>query len=242
MDGLMKKYSQNSSFLIALTLAATLNSGCGKPPQPPSPEPIPPPIANPTPPESDAPQAAPDPATANDGMVTLKGSAMIASQCPYGSLADPQPVEISMWDCPIGTDTAELQESLRTIIIMGDCNKKYVSVRSGDRRSLDTLWETMPNGDFSVTVDGGLVQFSKFGATQSSCATPTSVDIWGKLDCAAHADPTRDQGTVQIEAMWHLGKGATTGVNADAVCKLPAPPAGTDGCYIYAKTAIKQCQ
>src|SRR5690606_8273986 len=112
-----------------------------------------------------------------------------------------------------------------------DCKKKFLIVRSADR-SIDTMWEVMPDGSFYVTMDGGPTRF----VAPMSCTAYTKLDLVGRLNCQ-----DRDKVTVEVDAIWWLNKGVSrpasdrTADTAGASCNV------AESCYLHTQLNVKQC-
>ena len=167
----------------------------------------------------------------DQGRIPVKGNASFGSQCPYGSVSSAKPVKLGLWDCPLGLDAVELSTPPQPLFLSADCKDMTMSVRTGDR-TLDSFWEVLPDGSYSVTVDVGAVQLrSDKKSGGSPCTTFTQAEIWGKLNCK-----DRDKVEIEVHTLWWLGKGKKTTGFTGRECSLPA------SCYLAADTTVRQCQ
>jgi hypothetical protein len=206
------------SFLITLAFLVTIESGvgCGKP--------------------NDESQTK-EPEISEGGMIPVVGNASFGSQCPYGSITNPRPATVGVWDCPVGLKKVELAEPPPALILQADCKKRILTVRSADQR-IDTAWEVMPDGTFSVTLDNLQLRLQSDGSGNSGCTAHLSTDLWGSLQCS-----DRDKVDIKFDTIWWLSKGArpspTPGIaRADSAteCRMPQT------CYMHTSLTIKQCE
>lgn len=203
--------------------------GCGKPT----------PVTPPPPPPPEPP--APLPVPGIDEMVQVRGSAAFGNQCPYGIHTTPTPIDLELWGCPMKMNTIELLEPLQALMLKADCRKKEITVRT-ERRGLDSPWEVMPDGSFSILIDGGTARIKDDGEGQVNCLTPLTASLSGKLDCS---DPDPEKAKIPIEVVWWTGK--TVDPVDGTPNPEPLPVSGSrcklpEGCYFYGSTEIKQCQ
>lgn len=175
---------------------------------------------------------APPPEKLPDSAIPVIGVAGFGSQCPYGFNQDPTATKLELWGCSLGLDEVELVKPLTPLYLQADCKKKLVTVRKPER-AMDTSWEIMPDGTFSMTVDGGTAQLKSDGPGRGACSAPLNVNLMGKVDCA-----DRDKANITLESIYWLNKDAATPQPIAGVkeCKTPK------GCYFYTKTTLKQCQ
>ena len=184
-------------------------------------------------------------------MKPVIGETAFGNQCPYGSIADPRPVRLGLWDCPIDVKTLELIQPPTALIFSADCYKKTLAIRTLDRK-MDTLWEVMPDGSFDLTLDGGTLLLKTDGAGHSPCLTHTIFELWGRLKCT-----DRDRLTIQVDTVWHLGKSLIPVVipsPSPFPSVSPSPPAARpvtpqiqecklpESCYLHAAVPLQQCQ
>lgn len=185
-----------------------------------------------------------DPAGKTEETFTeINGNMFYRSQCPYGTLSEEAPLYLELWDCPMGVDSVNLVSASRNLVFKADCKEKLVTIRSDDG-ALNLVWQTMPNGVFNATFDGGLIGLSGDTANaNSSCSTNAMVEVRGRVNCD---DPNLDRDKVNIEAeiLWWLGDSdPSTAPNlafetTDRQCQLPAG----HQCYLYTQQIIRQCQ
>lgn len=165
-----------------------------------------------------------------DGMTVVEGTGAFGSQCPYGSISDPKPVRLGLWDCPIGQDPLELKRSPTPLIFQADCKEKTLAIRTADR-AVDTFWKVMPDGSFLTTIEAGLVQLADDGAGNRDCNAYAQAEVWGKLDCT-----DQDRVTIHVNTLWYLAKGKKPDGASGRDCHLPA------SCYLHASGKVNQCQ
>ncbi|MGZ3697564.1 MAG: hypothetical protein ACXVCH_05680 [Bdellovibrionota bacterium] len=183
----------------------------------------------------------------SDGMIAVKGTALFGSQCPGGYLADPQPAELELWDCQMGTDAVELIQPLEPLSFMGDCKHKLLTIRNS-ARTLDTAWETMPDGTFYIELNHFYAQLRNDGTGgHVNCSAPIAPVLWGKMNCAA--DNTMNP-QIDVEAVWWLGKTATGNDGGTTYLPVANPPTGPSckfpgtagkNCYLHSLVHLKQC-
>lgn len=176
-----------------------------------------------------------DPVGPGEGMIPVEGRVAFGNQCPYGTFSEPNPVRVGLWDCPIGLGTMELTEPPPTLVFQADCKKKLLTIRSTDRK-LDSLWEVMPDGSFSITLDaGGAARFRTDGSGNTNCVTYLSADVHGRLNCL-----DRDRVNIDVNVVWWPGRGTPPGSEPSTAsataCQLPS------SCYLHATAQIPQCQ
>ncbi len=161
----------------------------------------------------------------------MKGAAAFGSQCPYGSVSSTKAVRLGLWDCPLGLDAVELSTPPQPIILSADCKDMTISIRTADR-ALDSFWEVLPDGSFSMTVDIGAIQFRSDGKSGGSpCTSFTQAELWGKLNCK-----DRDKVEIDLHSLFWMGKGKKTTGFSGRECSLPS------SCYMAADTTVRQCQ
>ncbi len=145
-----------------------------------------------------SPDASPEPIV-DDGYRAVVGSALLASQCPYGMSTQLVPVSLGLWDCPLEAKKIVLTKPLRGLVIQADCYKKVIGIRTSDG-TLDTSWEVMPDGTFFIAVDGGTIELNG-DETRAACSSPLTAEIWGKLGCL-----DRDKVDITLHIDWSLQK------------------------------------
>jgi len=160
----------------------------------------------------------------------VQGAGAFGSQCPYGSIAEPRPVRLGLWECPIGQDPLELKRSPSPLIFQADCKEKTIAIRTADR-TVDTFWKVMPDGSFLTTIDSGLIQLAEDGEGNRNCNAYPQAEIWGKLDCT-----DQDRVTISVNTIWWLTRGKKPEGASGADCRLPK------SCYLHAEGKVRQCQ
>lgn len=156
-------------------------------------------------------------------MLPVNGQAFFGSQCPYGSVPPPFAADLEAWSCPIGVKPLQLAEPMQPLVLQADCTKKYISVRTQNRR-VDSSWEVMPDGSFFITLEGVAVKLGRDGAGNSNCTVMASVDVSGKLNCG-----DRDKVKIDFETVWWLGQRPPTpqASASPGVTPLPSPLASS---------------
>lgn len=165
-----------------------------------------------------------------DGMTQVEGAGAFGSQCPYGSISDPRPVRLGLWDCPIGQDPLKLTRSPSPLVFQADCKEKTIAIRTADRQ-IDTLWKVMPDGSFLTTIDMTPVQLADDGSGQRRCNAYPQAEIWGKLDCT-----DQDRVVIKVDTIWWLARGKKPEGTTGPDCRLPR------SCYLHATGSVRQCQ
>lgn len=173
----------------------------------------------------------------NDGGIPVTGVGGFGLQCPFGSINDPKAVKLQLWGCPLDLDTLTLTQPLKALYLSVDCKKKLMSIRM-ENRTMDSLWEVMPDGSFYMTVDGGVAHLASTGGNRGACSTPLTAVLMGKVDCT-----DLDKAKIRLETVWKMGQPApAASPNPDAA----PPPPDTCGlpksCYLYSITKLNQCE
>ncbi len=129
------------------------------------------------------------------------GTAGFGNQCQFGSISAPKPVPLSLWQCPINLNPIELMEPLQAYIIQADCKKKTIDVRSPNNSFDSVTWETMPDGNFYFSMNGGMARLKNDGSGNLGCGSALTAEMWGKIDCA-----DIDKPIIKMETVWWMGK------------------------------------
>jgi hypothetical protein len=174
-----------------------------------------------------------------EGMIPVDAKVGFASQCPsFGTVGDPFPVSLGLWSCPIDQGKIELSRPMMDLLFAVDCKKKLLSVRSADRKKgLDTLWETMPDGTFNVTIDAAAttvpVYLKDDGTGGGECVAYAQLQVYGRADCK-----DLDHVDLDVTSDWHLTQGHRPANPSTSLreCQLPS------SCFLEAESVIKQCQ
>jgi hypothetical protein len=138
----------------------------------------------------------------------VDGVAGFGNYCPLGSYAPPQPVPITLWNCPMRLNRLQLNEPLQAFDFQVDCKKKTIDVRSSNHSFEPVTWEIMPDGNFYFSMDGGLAKIKDDGAGHSNCSVPLRADMWGKIDCQ-----DRDKPVIRVETVWWMGQTSEVGTS-----------------------------
>ncbi len=167
----------------------------------------------------------------------VNGSAYYGTQCPSGFVRDPSPVALFLRDCPIKVQSMGLVEPIEGLVFQADCVSKSLTVRSNTRGKLDTAWSVLPDGSFYVQIDGQPMTLTTDGAGHSNCQTPTTLEIWGKIQCPS--DPAKqDKAVIDVKTAWNLGKQGTRHITLGNACSFPQTE---QGCYLIASSSLNQC-
>ena len=171
----------------------------------------------------------------SEQMMAVNGSVPVGSQCPYGYYTDPKPLKVNGWECGEVLQSIDIIESPSALILQADCKKKLLTVRTVDSL-LDSTWEIMPDGTFSLTVDSGALKIRDDGAGNPNCVTFPSTEVWGKIDCG-----DADKLTINYDIIWWPGRGKNPSAYRPAAltgpeCKLPST------CYFHSTGQLKQCE
>lgn len=251
--------------------------GCGKPSGPP-PDPLQD-SPNELPSLPEPPQEPPAPrATETQNFLPVNGDVYFSESCIYGWVGTPFKVGMEAWDCPIHQPALELMESPPAFVLQADCKKKQLAIRTADGK-INSFWNLMPDGTFSIDIDGPKLRLRKDADGNANCATPAQINFTGKIVCKDD-----DRADIEVETLWWLDRvlpppgpaptpsGSVTprptptptptpsvtptprptvtvtprpGLNTSILsavvsgpqaCKIP------QGCYLYTKVTIKQCQ
>src|SRR3712207_5805242 len=93
----------------------------------------------------------PDEEAARQGAKPIKGRAEVGSQCGlYGTITDPVPVKLKLWNCPTPLESIELEQGPPALFFQGDCQKRQLHVRSLDK-SVDGYFELPTNYEINLT-------------------------------------------------------------------------------------------
>lgn len=164
-------------------------------------------------------------------LTPVDGVAGFGIQCPYGTISHPNAARLEAWNCSLGLERLQLEQNIQPLFLQADCKKKLLSVRM-DNRVLDTMWEVMPDGSFFITLEPGMIQFRSDGPGRSSCFSPATLDLMGKLECS-----DRDKVKIKFESIWWLGKTRNAALlQRPDTCRIP------EGCYLYSQAQAQQCQ
>lgn len=174
------------------------------------------------------------------GAKTVNGRAGFGSQCPGGTISDPLPAKLALYDCPGAADPMELIEPPQELMLQADCKERTIAIRSapGSRKKIDTLWKIFPDNTFSVKITGDWTIIRDSASRGGSCVSYTAMDVWGTVNCPPEGSPNLDQAEIHVNVDWWLGKGNRPDVGApDAPeCRLPK------GCHLQSKATIAQCR
>jgi len=157
------------------------------------------------------------------------GAASFRTSCPYGTISASKAARLELFDCPINAPSVELTEPLQRLVLLADCKKNTLIVRSEDRQ-IDTQWEVMPDGTFYFTLEAGNAKLKSDGSGTQNCVAPLTTEYWGKLDCK-----DRDRVRISLENVWWLNKRALPAGSRGTACKMPS------GCYFHSVTQLQQC-
>lgn len=177
------------------------------------------------------------------GMIPVSQSAAFGTQCQLGTAAEPEPVSLGLWDCPVDMNVVNLEQAPKAFMLKADCIKKTLSIRTTDGTA-DTYWNLPANGEFDLFLnasefskDGNAVIFETDNVGAGKCVSYAQVNLWGKVDCSDRDNPRVDYATIDLKARWNLGKGKPTEDNPVRLrqCQLPS------SCYMFAKKKLEQC-
>lgn len=177
-----------------------------------------------------------DPEPQFDGLTRVTSSPnLFSTSCPDGSVVDPKPAELGLWDCPIGVPEISLSTGPQPITLEADCEKMNLKVVSGPRQY--TFWNLPVDATINLgKLPGGWVELPRDVQSATPCVSFLSLDILGKLkECI----PGKKNDKVRFEveaAIWWLGKGKKLpNVSGLRECQLP------DQCSLRAQTELQQC-
>ena len=171
--------------------------------------------------------------------IPVLGALQIGTQCGLeGSISQPSPQRLSLWECPLKMSEVEITQSPTPIILSADCQKKLITIRTLDRSTgtpTDVTWEVNPDNSFNFTMDGGVMRLKTDGAANTNCYTSLSMNMVGHLACSGD----RDRVTINFDSNWYPGQGpafASGRAPTGKACQLPA------SCRFYSNASLKQCQ
>jgi len=174
--------------------------------------------------------SAPSAAQTQDS-IPVQGVGGFGSQCPYGEIGDPKPVQLQALNCPISNTTLTLEKPLLPLILQADCTKYEVTVRSLVDTRIEARWKALPDGRFFFTMDAGVATFQNDGAGHSDCQTPVEVSVQGLMTCR-----DRDHVQLQVDATWFPGQSMGTAETLTGPkCALPS------SCVLHGFTTLNQC-
>jgi hypothetical protein len=157
------------------------------------------------------------------------------SQCPYGTVSAKTTAQLGLKNCN-GSSKFQLAKNPAPIQVKADCREKTVTFRSSDR-TVDSSWNTYPDGSFDVGVTTGAPIYVRLG-NGSTCVTWSSVRLRGSVACRPNAtDENIDQVQIEFSTEWEFGKGTkptdTTGEMPE--CRFPS------GCELVTQATVNQC-
>jgi len=178
--------------------------------------------------------AEPGAQSTSDGSPKLSGDLMLATQCPYGVVGPAQPGRFKLQGCAGVLSDLELLPT-STLYFAGDCTQKTLAVRTGDL-ALDTLWQVLPDNNFSLWV-GNLGSGLRFKMKDGSqCWSPGDLHIFGRLDCQDQDRMAIRFDEIRLELAVDAPPPSDTSARGLPRCNLPA------SCRMEASPSLYQCR
>lgn len=180
----------------------------------------------------------PNESTSDGTSTPVLGAAGIGTQCGLeGSVRQPTPQRLALWDCPLPITEVELTQAPPPIVVMADCQKKLFTVRNLTQSAgtrTDVTWEVNPDNTFNFTMDGGMIRLKTDGSGNDNCYTQLSMNMAGNLVCTGD----RDKVTINFDSFLRPTHGTVAPGTSPSgkACALPA------GCYFHTNASLKQCQ
>jgi hypothetical protein len=170
--------------------------------------------------------------SSGDGSASFSGDVLVGTQCPFGTLSKPISGGFTLKSCKPETSELKLVTPPGPILISGDCAEKTLAVRSMDG-SVDTLWQVLPDGAFSLTIPGFRGRLAEDGLGHLNCMTFMTMEIEGQMDCAL-----RDTFAIRVDVMrlWMTPPSESELTIEDAAsCVLPP------SCHLETRLDLRQC-
>jgi hypothetical protein len=158
-----------------------------------------------------------------EGMKSVSGSVTFGSQCQDGTFDPGHAVELEMWNCPVEVDEFVLRKPLEPVILQADCITNVMSIRSmsGHGPAVDkSKWNFFANGNFEVTVDGGVAELEDDGLGNAGCTQPLTLHLSGRVNCPQGSGIGL---TIDTEAVWFAEKYVETPRPSPSPSPLPSP-------------------
>lgn len=152
-----------------------------------------------------------------ESLKAVTGRAGFGTQCAGGFQTDPFSVGLELWECPIEADRLVLAEDIQPLIVSADCKEKTLTVRSADR-TINTVWNIMPDGSFHVAVDKMTAKIESAGRDAQDCTTPIVATLMGKLKCNS-----RDQVDIDMDVVYWLDKEVSDIQPSPSASPTPTP-------------------
>lgn len=95
---------------------------------------------------------------------------------------------------------------------------------------MDSAWEVLPDGSFSVTLDTVAIGFRSDRDGGSPCTAFAQGEVWGKMDCQ-----DRDKAVIHVNSLWWVAKGKRPDGFMGAACNF------RPSCYLFSEAKIRQC-
>ena len=165
-----------------------------------------------------------------DGSPSLRGEILVGTQCPLGTISEPTPGNFSLVDCRSELRELQLTAPPGPIFLSGDCAEKTIGVRTTDG-TVDTLWQVLPDGSFSLLIAGFAGELADDGAGHRSCLAGMTLELDGKMNCEQ-----RDVFSIDISSMrFWMSSPASDQLAGRAACSLPP------SCRMEGSLQLRQC-
>ena len=170
--------------------------------------------------------------SSGDGSPSVRGDILVGTQCPLGTISKPVQGGFVLRNCRNGMAELEITEPPAPILLTGDCAEKTIGIRTSDG-TVDTLWQTLPDGSFSVAAAGPRARLASDGSGHEQCLSNMTMEISGKMDCIE-----RDILSIRIKSMrlWMRTPSPEESATLQAPgCELPK------GCRLETQLELRQC-
>ncbi|MBU6374730.1 MAG: hypothetical protein KGQ59_01930 [Bdellovibrionales bacterium] len=170
--------------------------------------------------------------SSGDGSPTVRGDLLVGTQCPFGTVSKAINAGVKLYNCKIGIPEIELSGPPVPIYLSADCAEKTLAVRTADG-SVDTLWQTLPNGAFSLVIPGFKTKLGPDSSRNALCLSSLTMEISGQVDCR-----DRDILSIRVDTLRMWMKAPYP--EDSAALQLPACQLPT-GCRLETNLNLRQC-
>ena len=170
--------------------------------------------------------------SSGDGSPSVRGDILVGTLCPLGTVSKPVNGGFTLRNCRIGVSEVALSEPPVQIYLSADCAEKTIGIRTADG-TVDTLWQTLPNGSFAVVIPGFRTQLGPDGSGNAQCLSLMTMEISGKVDCQE-----RDILSIRVDSMrlWmKVPSPEESAIFQIPGCQLPM------GCRLETNLDLRQC-
>ncbi|MEN9723260.1 MAG: hypothetical protein RJB38_1246 [Pseudomonadota bacterium] len=170
--------------------------------------------------------------SSGDGSPEVIGDVQVGTLCPLGTISPTISGGFRLQECKTGNSSFEIRRPPGPIYLSGDCREKTLAVRTADG-SVDTLWQVLPDGSFSLLIPGFQADAGPDQAGNSSCLAALTMDLEGKMTC-----DTSDALGIEIRSMklWISTPNAGSANPSNLPgCRLP------ESCRLETELSLRQC-